>query len=418
MTMTTDVSAFKSVKQFLEKRIGLSSTAVSKKHIEQAVEDRLKISRSKTVLDYYHKLLVSPQEVQELIELLIVPETWFFRDKGSFEFLSNYVYNEWQILKDGNPLRVLCVPCSTGEESYSISITLLEAGLAPDKFYIDALDISKKNLIKAETALYTKNSFRSKEDVRLRNRYFEKLTEGYLLNRLVRNTVHYMHGNIVEPNFLSNKARYDIIFCRNLMIYLSKRAQKRVLANVSRLLKPRGIVITSPAETDLFRLAGFVSENYPMANAFRNPSSVEKQEEPPKQVDDLFEHTPLVSSEIQLVTREKEIEPVSLLEQASVLADKGELPEAHKICLEYIQNHQTDSKGYFLLGLLQYAEGQEELAFASLQKAIYLDPGHYEALIYLALLAEKRSDFEQAALLRTRAKKAMNKRKILQRIEA
>ena len=125
---------------------------------------------------YLRRLQTSLAELEELIELVVVPETWFFSDRKPFTFLEHYVKSEWLPNRNNGILRLLSIPCSTGEEPYSLAMLLLNAGLTPDKFRIDAVDISKKALLKATNAVYNQNSFRG-EDLPQRERYFQQTAD-------------------------------------------------------------------------------------------------------------------------------------------------------------------------------------------------------------------------------------------------
>ncbi|NEM13145.1 MAG: chemotaxis protein CheR, partial [Xanthomonas perforans] len=109
---------------------------------------------------YWLKVHNCASEQQALVEAVVVPETWFFRYPESFVALVNLARERSTQLAGARPLRILSLPCSTGEEPYSIAMALLDAGLPGDGFRIDAMDISEVNLQRAERALYGRNSFR------------------------------------------------------------------------------------------------------------------------------------------------------------------------------------------------------------------------------------------------------------------
>ena len=228
----------------LSQTIGLDPDVVSHSQITRAVETRRVACNLPDIDRYWARLQTSAIELEELIELIIVPETWFFRDGKPFDYLKTYVNTEWLLKPNRNLLQILSVPSSTGEEPYSIAISLLESGLQPKQFAIDAIDISQRSLTKARRGIYSKNSFRG-DAWQGRSHYFQKndlgSDRGYELSPSVRDLVNFQQGNVMN-SLATNQKQYDIIFCRNLLIYLKPEACTQVLAAINHLLVAGGIL--------------------------------------------------------------------------------------------------------------------------------------------------------------------------------
>src|SRR5471030_656667 len=156
---------------FLKDRIGLDVASVGEAIIERAVRQRLTICRSADSESYWQLLQTSADEQQALIEAVIVPETWFFRYPESFVTLAKLAAKRLADLNNMRALRILSLPCSTGEEPYSIAMALLDAGLKPHQFKVEGMDVSPLSVEKAKRALYFKNSFRG-QDIAYRERHF------------------------------------------------------------------------------------------------------------------------------------------------------------------------------------------------------------------------------------------------------
>ncbi|EGH12519.1 chemotaxis protein methyltransferase WspC, partial [Pseudomonas savastanoi pv. glycinea str. race 4] len=154
--MKVDDSRFFS---FLKERIGLDVTSVGEAIIERALRQRATAAHCPDSDAYWHLLVSSPQEQQALIEAVIVPETWFFRYPESFVTLGMLARERIASLAGVRPLRILSLPCSTGEEPYSIAMALFDAGVDARQFKVDAIDISPVSIAKAEHGIYGKNSF-------------------------------------------------------------------------------------------------------------------------------------------------------------------------------------------------------------------------------------------------------------------
>ncbi|MEE8379870.1 MAG: CheR family methyltransferase, partial [Gammaproteobacteria bacterium] len=170
--------AFSKIKSLLKETIGLSSESIGDSSIERAINHRKDILKIDHADGYMSLLLEDESELEELVEEVVVPETWFFRNLVPFETLSSCVPELDKRKKlESSPLRVLSLPCSTGEEPYSIAITLMELGLKENEFLIDAQDISKRAIRKARRAIYGKHSFREESDVNL-EKYFRNTRSG------------------------------------------------------------------------------------------------------------------------------------------------------------------------------------------------------------------------------------------------
>ena len=149
--------------ELLREAIGFDVRTVGHSVIEHALRGRMAACGTARMEDYWYELRRNNGELQELIESTVVSETWFFRDQEAFAALPKIVLKEWWPGNSGNVLRLLSVPCSSGEEPYSMAMALLQAGLAPRNFKIDAVDISARALAEATRANYAKNSFRGSE---------------------------------------------------------------------------------------------------------------------------------------------------------------------------------------------------------------------------------------------------------------
>ncbi len=430
------------IEEKLRNTIGLDPKTLGSNAIAKAVRERMQICGVENVANYLNVWLCSPQELQALIEEIIVSETWFFREPESFEFLRRYVLFEWLPNHPQGILRLLSIPCSTGEEPYSLSMMLLDAGLAPNTFVIDAVDVSKEAKTKAEEGLYRQHSFRSK-NISFRHRYFHETPKGYQLYSSVKKTVNFFQGNLLEPFFLYGKPPYDIIFFRNLLIYLDSAARDRALQVLDRLLSPSGLIFVGSAEAGALIEKRFISLRHSMTFAYRKreksdgkarfevppsdpthsrsgvsqctvprqkprlptlPGPVHSSEPAPEAVREYFQPFTGISP----IAPPPPSQPSeSTLDQARQLADLGQLNEAAHLCETYLSQHRTHANAYVLLGEILQSAGQEEQAEKCFQKAVYLEPQHYDALMHLVLLKEYQGDFTNASALRQRIQRLL-----------
>jgi chemotaxis protein methyltransferase WspC len=402
----------------LRESIGLDPTIIGADVIHHAVRERMACLGLSVLEDYAALLRESDREMQELVEGVVVPETWFFRDQEPFAFLARYASVEWLPTRRAEVLRVISVPCSTGEEPYSIAMTLLGAGLTPSQFHIDAVDVNERALEVAREAVYGKNSFRG-DDLGFRDRYFERKGDSFCLCDAVSGTVIFTHGNLLDKLFLCTAEPYHVIFCRNLLIYLAREARARVLDALDRLLARPGVLFVGHAETVQVASERLVEVNHPRAFAFRTREVAEPR--PPAAIPinlvTGYAFTNFTSpvnagkTAISAADRLGEIgdsvacHRISLLESALREADSGNLASAAGLCEKYLSENGPSAQAYFILGLVREASGQNSEAVEFFNKAVYLDPAYYEALIHLALLTRQR-DAGAAELLEQRARRA------------
>ena len=230
----------------LRETLGLDVASVGVSLIERAVKRRVNANDLRDISQYADLLQRSEPELQSLFEAVVIPETFFFRYPESFAALRQIVGE--QFLFGTQKMRVLSVPCSTGEEPYSIAMTLLDAGLSLEKFQIDAIDISAHLLDIARLGMFGSNSFRGSE-LQFRNQYFQKTDAGFRLCDRVRQCVKFEQGNVLEERFRFGSEPYDFIFCRNLLIYFHTEAQGQALESLRQLLTADGLLFVGPAET-------------------------------------------------------------------------------------------------------------------------------------------------------------------------
>src|SRR2546430_7669954 len=136
----------KRIERLLRDTIGLDAATIGSTLIERTVRLRMKHHGLQTTERYEQLVESSDAEWDQLLETVVVTETWFFRDRGPFTALGQLVREQWLPAHPTAPLRLLSVPCASGEEPYSLVMALLDAGVPPGRFQIDAADISTRAL--------------------------------------------------------------------------------------------------------------------------------------------------------------------------------------------------------------------------------------------------------------------------------
>ncbi len=396
----------------LKQSMGLDANSLSASAITRAIHERMKAHDLSEAYLYENLLRSSEIEMQELIEIIVVPETSFFRDREAFATLGRVALAEWPSIRPGDTLRLLSLPCSTGEEPYSMAMTLFDAGLPPHRFHIDAIDLSRRVLELGRSGFYGKNSFRG-GNLDFRDRYFESIPPGWQLVETVRHQVHFEQGNMVHSDLLPGHHIYDAIFCRNVLIYFDHEARKQVIATLDRLLAPHGILFMGPSETSLLPPHQFVPARLSHSFAFRKTGTARPREK-------AIEKPTLRRRTVRLPAPRAKPRPFSsvvptpplsspapstALDDARRLADQGRLVEAATQCEKHLHREGPSAQGYYLLGLIRDAGKQQAEAIDLYRKALYLEPRNEEVLTHLASLLKNQGDLEGAQLLLNRARR-------------
>jgi chemotaxis protein methyltransferase WspC len=411
----------------LARAIGLDAASLGERGLRRAVDAAMSRAGAANPEDYARLLAASPEALNDLVRETVVPETWFFRDAEPFRCLGERLRT---LKRRGTPPRILSAPCATGEEAYSIAITCLEAGFSPGGFQLTAVDISAEALAVAARGRYGRNSFR--DDLGDASRHFiRREGDGMAAVMDVRPevaaTVTFVRGNIVGPGFLAKEKPFDIIFSRNLLIYLNKEARGRLVANLGRLLAPDGLLFVGHSEVQSFLSAGYRPVPHARAFACRretpeaSPAGVlpvppaAAPLRAPSTPSPAASGTPVRSpAAVPVHDPAGDVRPAPAarttgtpggddsLDRARRLADRGDLAQAAALCRRHLEADGRCAEAYYLLGLVGAAEHRVEEAKALFQKALYLDPGHAASLEHLALIHDALGDAARASLCRQR----------------
>ncbi|GIZ52006.1 CheR family methyltransferase [Noviherbaspirillum aridicola] len=387
--------------QVLRQRTGIDLTPAS---LQAAVRQRARTRRINDAAAYESEALRDEAELQALIDLVVVPESWFFRDEEAFAAAVRFLRER---LADHGRTRALCVPCAAGEEPYSLAIALREAGIDGEACEIDALDISPQAIERARAGVYSRNAFRSR-DLSFRGRHFSPAADGWRLHEEIRRRVRFACGSLLALSPPDPSLRYDLVFCRNLLIYFDAPTQALAAARLRGLLHDDGMLFAGYAETMPLSQHGFRLQ--PIARAFAMTKAAAVSEPRPRAIEQAFPRrrppfpavAPLAAPAMRTPLRRQD-DAHDLLAQARALADRGAVREAQAACRRCLEQAPDVPEAWFLLGLLSEQQQDAAQAIHCLKRAVYLEPDHYEALCHLALLAERQGDQAQAQRCRRRA---------------
>lgn len=386
-----------SVAERLRQATGLDLDQVT---VARALQRRMQALEIDTSERY--EALLGGAELAALIEEVVVPESWMFRDPEAFALAAAFLRER----SAGGRARILSLPCAGGEEPYSIAMALEDAGVAREAYRIDAVDLSGAALARARAGFYTRNAFRGPPQD-FQQRYFTREDGGFQILPWLRQQVNFVQASILD--YLPG-LRYDVIFCRNLLIYFDEPTGAAAIARLADMLEDDGMLLAGYAEVPSFIRHGFEVVRAPGAFALRKagtavapaapPLSARHAAPPARRTTSLAPAPAPVQAGAPARTP---AEPAALLAQAQRAADAGALADAARLCHAVLETDPNIAQAWFILGLTGEASGDSAAADASYRRCVYLQPDHYDALCHLALLCEAGGDAAQGGAFRQRA---------------
>jgi len=243
---------------FVYRRTGMLFEEKKRYYIDRRVAERISVTGSRTFAGYYELLRDNDDEAQELINSFTVNETYFYREEHQLRCLSRSLLpHVVRNRRPGDLVRILSMPCSTGEEPYSIALWLLENWLMVDVYNIEIVgsDIDTGAIAAALEGRYGVRSLaRLPADVI--HSYFEEEVRGQrVLIKDIRESVRFTRSNLVDRSSVTALGRFDIIFCRNLLIYFDESSREAAADNLHEALQPDGFLCLGHTES-MSRISG------------------------------------------------------------------------------------------------------------------------------------------------------------------
>lgn len=244
----TESSGFRRLRKEVSKRIGVDYQNYSKKHLRRRFHARMRVTGTDRFMDYYNYIKSNEEEIENLRELLTVNVTKFKRDTEVWDIIEGEVLPE--ILDRGsgnmfNRVKAWSAGCATGEEPYSLAISYLKSRPSDDSsFQITATDLDSKALEFARNGEYPektlKNLTRSEK-----KRYFHDFEDGFAVKDELKDLVEFKEKDIFKTSFTT---KFDMILCRNLMIYFNNDAKIDLMERLVASLDKGGFLIIGMSE--------------------------------------------------------------------------------------------------------------------------------------------------------------------------
>jgi chemotaxis protein methyltransferase CheR len=244
---------FRRLAEFLYRRTGMVFTESRRYYVERRIADRMAATANRTFFDYFGYLRQDAHgEVEQLINAFTVNETYFYREDHQLECLTRDLLRERiQKRTAGASIRIWSAPCSTGEEPYSIAIWLLENWPLVDAYDIEIVgsDIDTRVLEAAVAGIFGKRAL-MRLTPQLIAKYFHQLDdERWQILDDLRGSVQFSRVNIMEARDTRPQGRFDVIFCRNVLIYFDDESRRIAAENLYDSLLPGGYVCLGHTES-------------------------------------------------------------------------------------------------------------------------------------------------------------------------
>ena len=243
------MNGFESIASMLKARSGLSIGADKDYLVRARLEPILKQRALPDLAALADRLRLDPALEREVVEAMTTNETLFFRDGRPFDHLRDVTLPRLHATRPrGTPLRIWSAAASTGQEAYSLAMLVGEMGptLAGRMVEIVATDIAREPLARGERGLYSQFEVQRGLPARLLVKYFQKQDGGWQINKPQRDMVRFREWNLLSD--LSGLGCFDVIFCRNVLIYFDGPTKATALGAVSRALTPEGALYLGGAD--------------------------------------------------------------------------------------------------------------------------------------------------------------------------
>lgn len=453
--MVLSKTDFDKFRQYLENRAGMYIDDSKQNSFKISLDTRMNMLSIKDYSAYYSLITTNAfgrKEFDELLDLVLIRETFFFRDERQLCVLTKNVLPELLERKRGQEIKIWSAGCATGEEPYSIAMAILEnfhPGSGNVSVY--ATDISPENLERAKEGVYSKSAMRAIDKAVL-NRYFIQREGQYYINDQIKQRVRFDTLNLIEPNIYPETGSFDIVFCKNVIIYFRLETVKTVIRKFYNILTPGGYLFLGHSESlwqisDEFELEEFSGVFLYRKNRKTNvivpstkwlpqtqitgcgpvtggqksgvkiPADVSYSPIPVKKftarksiygkrdLSELIKKGLQPAADVDYDSMLETIEDVLVdnpsnvdahLFAGKIYANMGLYDKALKKGTDALEINDLCAEAYLLIGSICYKIGELEKAVSSFKKAIYLDDKSVLSHYYLGNLYKDSNMTEQA----------------------
>jgi chemotaxis protein methyltransferase CheR len=261
--------------EFLYRRTGMSFAESKRYYIDRRIAERMAATKSASFQSYFALLRSdADHELEHLVNAFTVNETYFYREEHQLRCMTSDLLD--RVIRGrpaGEPIRIWSIPCATGEEPYSIAIWLMENWSQVDSHNIEIVgsDIDTRALAAAQEGVYGARAL-ARLSRPLVERYFKPLADGsHQIDAGLRNSIHFTRTNLIDPNDIAGHRDFDIVFCRNVLIYFDDASRRVAAESLYDCLRPGGYICLGHSET-MSRISPLFSVcRFPDAIVYQRP---------------------------------------------------------------------------------------------------------------------------------------------------
>lgn len=413
------------IKDLIEGRLGLAHHFQGRAYLDSVLDDLAHNELESFAAELQHD---SQTAWQRLIQALVIGETYFFRNRSHFDLLRTTILPEIitrHRQQHHHALNIWSAGCATGEETYSLAITLYETltDLANWHIRLIGSDVNRQALAAAEQGIYRNWSFRQTER-QFQGQYFNALESGLQIKAFIRDKVSFLPHNLLDGNLLTG---LDLIFCCNVLLYFEKSRVFEVEERFFEALQPGGWLILGQAEAIQFKRERWTMHIFPGAVAYQKPltgndanihynwgTPAPHPTTPPPEADKPASNalTQTTYAEAIRLMRTKQYPAAEamlntiLLQNpghaaarilfGSLLANRQDFDAAHAQLKHALQLDALQADAHYLKGVLFLETEQNDEAADALRAALYCQRGHPLAAMILGHLYLQQGDQHKA----------------------
>jgi chemotaxis protein methyltransferase CheR len=275
-TIEISLEEFQKFREFFYRKTGIQFDDNKRYFVDKRLVERIEVTQSESFRNYFNTLRfqASGDELQKLTNLMTVNETYFFREDYQFKCLvESMLPAVCALKKPGSRLRIWSVPSSSGEEPYSIAIYLLEHWPQIANWDVELIssDIDTDILHKARLGCYSPRSVQHVEPALLARYFVRKKNGDYQICDDLRDSVEFTRVNLSEVAETRSYRNFDVIFCRNLLIYFDDLSRRKAAEVFFDALNPGGFVCLGHSESMSRITSLFSIKKYPEAIVYQKP---------------------------------------------------------------------------------------------------------------------------------------------------
>ena len=262
--------------EFLYRRTGMSFTEGKRYFIDRRLEDRVAATGSSTFQAYFSLLRAdADHEIEHVINSFTVNETYFYREDHQLRCMTSSLLGAASLKPPGSTVRIWSIPCSTGEEPYSIALWLMENWPQVDNYNIEIVgsDIDTRALKAAAEGNYGDRALmRLSRDII--TRYFTPIGNGnHQIDEGLRGSIEFTRANLIDAQDMARYRNFDLIFCRNVLIYFDDASRRQAAENLYDCLRPGGYICLGHSES-MSRISPLFSVcRFPDAIVYQRPEA-------------------------------------------------------------------------------------------------------------------------------------------------